>query len=145
MSKLKVLVATDGSDESARACELLARTAGETPIHIRVLTVLSFTYYPSALVPGDHVPGTSARERAVDETVTEATSEARVIFERARLSNEVSHRFGNPADEILDEADEWGADLVVIGRRGLRGVGRVLGSVSDHVIHRAHVPVLVVP
>jgi nucleotide-binding universal stress UspA family protein len=42
-------------------------------------------------------------------------------------------------------ARTWNADLIVIGRRGLRGLAEMfLGSVSNHVIHHAHCSVLVV-
>lgn len=144
MSKLKVLVATDGSGEATRACELLTRMVGDAPIDVRVLTVLSFTLYPSSLVPGEEMPDTAARARAVEESVSESTTDARTVLERAGMTVSVCHRFGNAADEILNEAREWPADVIVVGRRGLRGVERVLGSVSERVIHRAGTPVLVV-
>ena len=58
---------------------------------------------------------------------------------------EVRHRFGNPADEILAEAQEREPDLIVVGRRGLSAPGRwLIGSVSDRVVRHAHAPVLVV-
>jgi nucleotide-binding universal stress UspA family protein len=51
---------------------------------------------------------------------------------------------GRAADEILDLAEQIGADLVVIGSRGLGPVGRIaLGSVSEAVIHHSRCPVLV--
>ena len=50
---------------------------------------------------------------------------------------------GRAADEILDLAGQIGADLVVMGSRGLGPVGRIaLGSVSEAVIHHSHWPVL---
>lgn len=52
-----------------------------------------------------------------------------------------------PADLVLVEvADETGADLVVTGRRGLTSLVELLaGSVSQHLIHRARCPVVVLP
>src|ERR671921_1416082 len=51
---------------------------------------------------------------------------------------------GRAADEILDLADRIGAELVVIGSRGLGPVGRIaLGSVSEAVVHHSRCPVLV--
>ena len=52
---------------------------------------------------------------------------------------------GEPADAILAAAESEGADVIVIGSSGKSGVGRMLmGSVSDDVIRRAPVPVMVV-
>ena len=52
---------------------------------------------------------------------------------------------GRADEEIILLAEEIGADLVVMGSRGLRGVRRALiGSVSDSVVRHAHCPVLVV-
>jgi nucleotide-binding universal stress UspA family protein len=56
----------------------------------------------------------------------------------------IRRRFGHPPDEIALEVAEWEPDLVVLGRRGLRGPARWLGSVSEHVLHHAKVPVLLV-
>jgi nucleotide-binding universal stress UspA family protein len=52
---------------------------------------------------------------------------------------------GEPADAILAAAESEGADVIVIGSSGKTGVGRILlGSVSDDVIRRSTVPVMVV-
>ncbi|MCB9682361.1 MAG: universal stress protein [Alphaproteobacteria bacterium] len=52
---------------------------------------------------------------------------------------------GDPAATILDLADAWTADLIVMGTHGRRGLARVLlGSVAEQVLRRARVPVLVV-
>jgi nucleotide-binding universal stress UspA family protein len=79
-------------------------------------------------------------------------SQVREIFEPAAqrirstgLHAEVLIRRGNPADEILEEADTWGADCISVGARGTRGIDRLLlGSVSSAVSSRAHCSVEVV-
>ena len=54
-------------------------------------------------------------------------------------------RMGEVALEIVALAEELGAGLIVMGRRGLGGVRRALmGSVSDSVVRHAHCPVLVI-
>ena len=54
-------------------------------------------------------------------------------------------RFGDPVPQILAEAEEFGADLVVVGTAGRSGVGRVLlGSVAERVFAKAAVPVMLV-
>lgn len=52
---------------------------------------------------------------------------------------------GTPSEEIADAAEEMGADLIVIGRRGYSRIKRFfVGSVSQRVVSEAHCPVLVV-
>ena len=50
----------------------------------------------------------------------------------------------HPAAAILAVAEDVGADLVVVGNRGMKGARRVLGSIPNHVSHHAHCDVLVV-
>jgi nucleotide-binding universal stress UspA family protein len=54
-------------------------------------------------------------------------------------------RFGDPAAEILEEADAFGADLIAVGTGGRSGIGRVLlGSVAERVFAKAAVAVMLV-
>lgn len=143
---MKVLVATDGSDPSLRACELAASMVhGQPSVRVRVVTVLSYTLYPYALFPGGELSDEGARARAADEAADDATRDACAIFEKAGFPVECKHRYGNAADEIVSEIDEWEPDLVVIGRRGVHGIERMIGSVSEHVLRRADIATLVVP
>ncbi len=59
-----------------------------------------------------------------------------------KLSHEV--REGNPADEILSIADEWGAELILVGSHGKSGLDRfLLGSISSKVSQHANCGVLI--
>jgi nucleotide-binding universal stress UspA family protein len=61
---------------------------------------------------------------------------------------EVTHftEFGDTADGIVRCAEEFGADMIVIGTHSRTGIDRLLmGSVAEHVVRHAMVPVLVVP
>jgi nucleotide-binding universal stress UspA family protein len=61
------------------------------------------------------------------------------------ISVESDCRIGVPGSSICDVARAWGADLIVLGRRGHRGLSELLlGSVSNYVVHRAPCAVLVV-
>ena len=52
-------------------------------------------------------------------------------------------REGGPHEVILTEADNWGADLIVMGKLGKRGVSRILlGSVAERVIEFTGLPVM---
>ena len=55
-------------------------------------------------------------------------------------------RHGNPIAEILEEADECGADLIVVGSHGKGALSYAfLGSVAEKLLRKSHRPVLVVP
>jgi len=79
------------------------------------------------------------------EQVREIFEPAAQKLRSAGLHAEVLIRRGNPADQILQEADTWGADCIFVGARGTRGIDRLLlGSVSAAVSARAHCSVEVV-
>ena len=63
-----------------------------------------------------------------------------------RLANipvEPAVRFGDPVHEILQEAEQWGADLIAVTTAGRSGLGRVvLGSVAEQVFRKSVVPVV---
>ena len=57
----------------------------------------------------------------------------------------VDYRLGNPGQLLCQVAQEWGADLMVLGRRGRSGLSEaLLGSVSNYVLHHAACAVLVI-
>jgi nucleotide-binding universal stress UspA family protein len=61
------------------------------------------------------------------------------------VDSEVLIREGVPHEAILKEASAWGADLIVMGKLGRRGISHILlGSVTERVIEFSDVPVLVV-
>jgi nucleotide-binding universal stress UspA family protein len=111
---------------------------------VLLLAVLSFELDPYTLL-GEEVPESEEMKASVTEAVEAAAGEARTVFEDAGFTVEVAHRFGNPADEILSQAEETEPAVIVLGRRGLSGTKRwLMGSVSGRVLHHAAAPVLVV-
>ncbi|MGV3722907.1 MAG: universal stress protein, partial [Actinomycetota bacterium] len=75
-----------------------------------------------------------------ERAVIEATSELK--SREVETSTEV--RDGDPARGILDAADAWGADLILVGASGLSGLDRfLLGSVARNVAKHSRLPVLV--
>ncbi len=79
-------------------------------------------------------------DAAVQGVISEAESDARI----KGLEVETHTVTGDPADALLEIADKQNADLIVVGNRGMHGVGRVLGSVPNKVSHRAGCNVLIV-
>lgn len=135
---LRVLYATDGSENARAAAEWL--NGFPLPPASRILAVAVVTLPPSAL----DIPTVRAY---YDDLRTAAGA----VVEQSRASLvgrwETSTRVieGEPREEIPRVAEEWGADLVVLGARGLGAVkGWLLGSVSTAVVHHAPCPVLIV-
>ena len=84
---------------------------------------------------------------ASQEQAEEAIQKAKVYFTAADSQLLVHTKIltGNPRNSILDEAEEWGADLIVVGSHGYTGLKRVLiGSVSLAIASHAHCSVEIV-
>ncbi len=133
---LRVLVATDGSTESLAAIKF---AAGWIPVDadVRLLVIVSYSSGVWPVTDG----ATRARLR---RAVHAAARPAREILDRAGLSTSVRYRFGNVAEEILAEVEDWEPRLLVMGRRKRRGLERVIdASVSARVLRRTQVPTLI--
>src|SRR5947209_5261113 len=139
---MRALVAVDGSAPAVHACEMLSRLL-PAGTDVRLLTVLSYGSYPYSLM-GGHLSDEGDRVFAARREVEKTQDAARMLLEDAGFRVTVVHRFGYAPEEIIAELEECEADLLVLGRRGLRGPSRWLGSVSDRVVHRSDVPVLLV-
>ncbi len=129
----RILVATDGSADAQRAVDAAARFPWPAGAEIRVVT---------AIDTRSELPETVAAYRRHAE---DAVGVARASFKGAGRSVTDALREGAPAKTILDEAQSWGATVIVVGARGLGKIGGLaLGSVSAAVVRAAHCDVLVV-
>ena len=142
----RVLIATDGSDFSIRA----ARRALPLLREGHELTVISVAPRPvgGSLMAGPEGAGFAPAPRVSEELEEAVEREAQANVDRTAeaLGVAVVKRVerGDPRSVICDVAGE-GYDLVVIGSHGYGLLHRVmLGSVSNHVLHHAPAPVLVI-
>lgn len=56
------------------------------------------------------------------------------------------HKIGNPQEEILATAEEWNADMIILGTHGRTGFDHFIsGSVAEKVVRKAKCPVLIIP
>jgi nucleotide-binding universal stress UspA family protein len=77
----------------------------------------------------------------VDSTLEEASEKAK----EAGIDVHIHARQGDPADAILDVAEETNADLIIVGNKGMTGAKRfLLGSVPNKVSHHAPCSVLII-
>ncbi|MDI3318109.1 MAG: universal stress protein [Bacillota bacterium] len=144
---MKILVAFDGSEPAKRAMRFatdLARRLGDS--ELEVLFVAEDLQVPSYFSDQYLDPATWERlEREMVEHGREMVEEASRIAEEAGVEVSTRVRQGNPAAEIVAEAERCRADLIVMGSRGLNALGEIfLGSVSIRVMRQATCPVTVV-
>lgn len=133
----KILLATDGSDYSAGATRVAVAMAAKAGAKLFVVTVL-----PD---PSDGVaPELNQEKRKAAEAIL---ATARQAAETAKVPCEANARYGHdPYEVIVKEAKDSQADVVVMGRRGRRGLARLmLGDATAKVIGYAPCSVLVVP
>ncbi len=137
---MKILLATDGAAPSDQATELLVRLADPARSDIQVVSVNSFESAFAEAKVARHYSAQAGREHA-ERAVGAASGRLR----EAGLRADGAVRDGEEAGEILQGADEFGGDLIVVGTGKERWVDMVaLGSVSSSVLHAATCPVLVV-
>jgi nucleotide-binding universal stress UspA family protein len=145
----KILVATDGSTEAARAAQSAARIADETDseLHIVYVRPRSVPLHPGHFVGPEVEEHWLQREQELLEREAQLLLDTQVEeIETAGSSVAQTHlRVGKPDKEIVALGEELGAGLIVVGSRGRGGIRRALtGSVCDSVVRHAHCPVLVV-
>lgn len=140
-----IVVGTDGSDTANQAVRQAVDLA--KAIGAEVELVSAYEPVPAQRLqeerrnaPEDVQWAINPRED-VDATLEEAAAVARV----AGVTATVYPRQGDPADAILDVAEEREADLIVVGNKGMTGAKRfLLGSVPNKVSHHAPCSVLII-
>lgn len=136
--RLKILAATDDSDNAYRALEMAARLAKGAGGEVTVITVINLS--PRLTAWGEMVM--SALEAAYRQALERAEAH---LTQRGVKAAATILATGNPGDAICEEARRGGFDLIVLGSRGRSEVkSHLLGSVSDRVMHHAPCSVLVV-
>src|SRR5262245_55107835 len=136
----KILLATDGSEAAAEAARFVAALPLPAGSEVRVVsTVEAFLSDPATGWPAVGPVVESERRWAEDAVRQESEAVAR---EGVTVSHEV--RDGEASHQILDAAEAFGADLLVLGATGVRGLeGLLLGSVARTVARHAPCPALI--
>lgn len=136
-----ILLATDGSDPSRQAEDFVIEHFTPEGHRLHVVHVIPEMPHPYASADVNAQVQTRLIEGA-----EELLDQVRERLEETGFDVATEVLYGDPGEKITDAADEFGADVVVMGRRGRGTVGELmLGSVSRYVIHHTHRPVMVVP
>ena len=137
-----IVVGVDGSGHSRKALETAAAEAAAHGVPLTVLVIHQAVrdVYGSASHYGDDAALTEKAKEAAqaetDQVLAAASSQPASVT--------VTAVHGLPVDELVKASE--GADMVVLGRRGMGGFARLLmGSVSSQVAQHAQCPVLIVP
>jgi nucleotide-binding universal stress UspA family protein len=137
----KILLATDGSREAELAAKSALGLGKHTGSELHVIHVLALpldTQDPSSFEPEVRRQLEKRTRERLEELVGRIEAQGREVG--------ASHLgVGRPDAEIIDQAEQIGAGLIVMGSRGVGPIRRALtGSVSDSVVRHAHCPVMVV-
>ena len=144
---MKVLLAIDGSPHSHAALTELATRSWPHGTEVQILTVIHSTMplflEPTLVLAAAHMEQTLELRSQAPELVQAASD----LFRDAAPGVSVTTKIveGIPQEAIVQEAEEWGADLIVLGSHGYGRFRRtVLGSVAGAVVAKAPCSVQVV-
>jgi len=138
-----IVVGTDGSETAKLAVSLAADLAKK---HGAVLHLVNAYKTPSGRTGVVQAGPTGVAAQETSAEAFKAVSK-KILAEAARATSEVkvethSER-GAPADVVISVAEETGAEVIVVGSKGMQGARRIIGSVPNSIAHRAPCHVLI--
>jgi nucleotide-binding universal stress UspA family protein len=141
-----IVVGTDGSETAEKAVREAAALASQVGASIDIVSAYAPNSNQRLREEGRQAPEDTQWRLTVREDVDAKLRDAQGIAEEAGVTEVNLHaREGDPADAILDVAEERDSDLIVVGNKGMSGAKRfLLGSVPNKVSHHAPCSVLIV-
>ena len=140
-----IVVGTDGSEtanEAVRQAVDLAKSVGA-----KVQLVSAYEPVPNQRIREEKTQAPEDVQWSINprEDVDGTLEDAAELADKAGVTVERFARQGDPADAILDVAEETKADLIIVGNKGMTGARRfLLGSVPNKVSHHAPCSVLII-
>lgn len=135
---MKILLAIDGSSFSQAAVESIIARPWPGGTEIKLVNVVE----PPSLLMGREMGGYDPEFEAVWKALREAAAD--LVEKAARKLREAKFNVstelveGDPKSQIIDVADQWPADMIVVGSHGWKGFKRFLmGSVSEAIVRHA--------
>lgn len=146
---MKVILATDGTSQSAAALQMAANLAFRPGDELKIVTVIDMAVPMAFDAYAGYLPNTQEIEKIARENAEKVLAETKekvsgqITSEDVIVSTEIL--IGSPESRIVETAEEFGANMIVVGSHGYNRWERLLlGSVSDSVVHHAPCSVLVV-
>ena len=145
---MKILLAVDGSGYSEAAIEEVIKRPWPPQSEVKIVTAIETPMMVGMGLepwPANYFDDLQRSAREAAEAVI--ASALRKLKEASEKTLKISHEIigGPPSQVIVEAAESWGADLIVMGSRGLGAWNRLLlGSVSSAVVHHAKCSVEIV-
>ena len=140
-----MVVGTDGSDTASEAVRQAAELAQRLGAKVHLVSAYEPVSEGRLREERQQVPGDLQWMVNPREDVNDTLSTAAQGFQDAGVEVETHAREGDPADAILDVAEEQEADLIIVGNKGMTGAKRfLLGSVPNKVSHHAPCSVMII-
>jgi nucleotide-binding universal stress UspA family protein len=140
-----IVVGTDGSETANEAVRQAVDLAKQIGARIELVSAYEPISEGRLREERTEVPEDVQWMVNPKEDVEATLSDAKETVEGAGIDVETYARRGDPADAILDVAEERNADLIVVGNKGMTGAKRfLLGSVPNKVSHHAPCSVLII-
>ncbi len=138
----RIVVGTDGSETANEAVREAIELAKAVKGKLEIVSAYEPVPQQRLKEESEGISGDVAHSVNPREDVQLVLDKAAAQAKKAKVDVVTHPREGDPADAILDVAEERGADLIVVGNKGMRR--RVLGSIPNTVSHRASCDVLIV-
>ncbi|HTU37391.1 MAG TPA: universal stress protein [Acidimicrobiales bacterium] len=138
-----VVVGTDGTSTADIAVQAAADIARSWGSELHIVTATRAPSKAMGSAAGAGLVDSGASSALADEAAHHVGERAVADF-GSGLQVQLHSAQGNADDVILRTAADLGADLIVVGSKGMRGARRYLGSVPNSVAHGAHCAVLIV-
>lgn len=141
-----ILVAVDGSDASNSALQEAIKLAKEMEARLRIVHIIDVVTLNWDAEFGDFNAIIKAMSKSGEEILNKALTVAREAGITAEMKLVKIETLGHRITEMIaEEANQWPADLIVIGTHGRRGFNRLLlGSVAEGVVRVVTKPVLLI-
>lgn len=134
-----IIVGVDGSETAHRAAQAAARLAAERNASLHLVTA-----YGNEKTEVKEIAGEAWTISNASEALRIAQRTAALLAEETGIQASAVAEAGKPHEALTREALRLHAGTIVVGNRGMKGIGRVLGSVANSVAHRAPCDVYIV-
>ncbi|OWF56735.1 Stress response protein NhaX [Mizuhopecten yessoensis] len=141
-----VLICMDGSKHSDYALKYYRDHIHQQSNRVYVVHCAHYHtehWQTFSMTPADSAVLQSMIDKDI-ERISKVVTHLKATIDDLQLTAEIIKVHGNPGHALVEKSKTIGASMIVVGSRGVGTVRRTfLGSVSDYLVHHAHMPVLV--